>query len=179
MRPFATHAYVAWSACLCVVQNGWTDWDAVWAQTRGQANVVLDRGPNPPRDEAIVGVRLTSNPDDCKGGCKCNYKGRCAATMWPNYLGNLLTMTPIRSYLVILPYLLVTKDYQNRIMAGLGRSFPRAEPSHWGRYPYPGTSARFWLGGQCPVAAWNEENFENLTTTLCILKYIWINMWPA
>jgi len=76
-----------------------------------------------------VGVRLTSNPDDCKGGCKCNYKGRCAATMWPNYLGNLLTMTPIRSYLVILPYLLVTKDYQNRIAAGLGRIKVPPEPS--------------------------------------------------
>ena len=49
--------------------------------------------------------------------------------MWPNYLGNLLTMTPIRSYLVILPYLLVTKDYQNRIAAGLGRIKVPPEPS--------------------------------------------------
>ena len=28
----------------------------------------------------------------------------------------------------------------------------------------PGTSAGFWLGGQCPLAARGEENFENLTT---------------
>ena len=44
-----------------------------------------------------------------------------------------------------------------------------------------GTSAGFWLGGQCPLAAWEEENFENLTTKWCILKYrpIWINMWSA
>ena len=34
------------------------------------------------------------------------------------------------------------------------------------------TSAGFWLGGQCPLAAWGEEN---LTTKWCILKYIWIN----
>jgi len=43
----------------------------------------------------------------------------------------------------------------------------------------PGTSAGFWLGGQCPLAAWGEENFENLTTKWCILKYILINMWSA
>ena len=43
----------------------------------------------------------------------------------------------------------------------------------------PGTSEGFWLGGQCPLAAWGEENFENLTTKWCILKYIWINMWSA
>jgi len=42
-----------------------------------------------------------------------------------------------------------------------------------------GTSAGFWLGGQFPLAAWGEENFENLTTKWCILKYIWINMWSA
>jgi len=39
-------------------------------------------------------------------------------------------------------------------------------------------SAGFWLGGyggQCPLAAWGEENSENLTTKWCILKYIWIN----
>ena len=42
-----------------------------------------------------------------------------------------------------------------------------------------GTSAWFWLGGQCPLAAWGKENFENLTTKWCILKYIWINMWSA
>jgi len=42
-----------------------------------------------------------------------------------------------------------------------------------------GTSAGFWLGGQCPLAARGEENFENLTTKWCILKYIWINMWSA
>ena len=35
-----------------------------------------------------------------------------------------------------------------------------------------GTSAGFWLGGQCPLAARGEENFENLTTKWCILKYI-------
>jgi len=45
--------------------------------------------------------------------------------------------------------------------------------------PQSGTSAGFWLGGQCPLAAWGEENFENLTTKWCILKYIWINMWSA
>ena len=33
-------------------------------------------------------------------------------------------------------------------------------------------SAGFWLGGQCPLAACREENFENLTTKWCILKYI-------
>ena len=33
-------------------------------------------------------------------------------------------------------------------------------------------SAGFWLGGQCPLAARGEENFENLTTKWCILKYI-------
>ena len=37
----------------------------------------------------------------------------------------------------------------------------------------------FWLGDQCPLAAWGEENFENFTTKWCILKYIWINMWSA
>ena len=42
-------------------------------------------------------------------------------------------------------------------------------------YMKPGTSAGFWLGGQCPLAAWGEEIFENLTTKLCILKFIWIN----
>ena len=36
----------------------------------------------------------------------------------------------------------------------------------------PGTSAGFWLGGQCPLAAWGEENSGNLTTKWCILKYI-------
>jgi len=35
-----------------------------------------------------------------------------------------------------------------------------------------GTSAGFWLGGQCPLAAWSEGNFENLTTKWCILEYI-------
>ena len=35
-----------------------------------------------------------------------------------------------------------------------------------------GTSAGFGLGGQCPLAARGEENFENLTTKWCILKYI-------
>jgi len=44
---------------------------------------------------------------------------------------------------------------------------------------WPGTSAGFWLGRQCPVAAWGEENLENSTTKWCILKYIWINMWSA
>jgi len=39
-------------------------------------------------------------------------------------------------------------------------------------------SAGFWSGGQCPLAAWGEENFENLTTKWCIMKYIWI-MCPA
>ena len=34
------------------------------------------------------------------------------------------------------------------------------------------TSAGFWLGGQCPIATCGEENFENLTTKRCILKYI-------
>jgi len=38
----------------------------------------------------------------------------------------------------------------------------------------PGTSAGLWLGGQCPLAAWGKEKFENLTTKWCILKYIWI-----
>ena len=42
-----------------------------------------------------------------------------------------------------------------------------------------GTSAGFWLGGQCPLAARGEENFENLTTKWCILKYIWKNVWSA
>ena len=37
---------------------------------------------------------------------------------------------------------------------------------------FSGTSAGFWLGGQSPLAAWGEENFENLTTKWCILKYI-------
>jgi len=32
---------------------------------------------------------------------------------------------------------------------------------------------------QCPLAAWGEQIFENLTTKWCILKYIWINMWSA
>ena len=41
------------------------------------------------------------------------------------------------------------------------------------------TSAGFSLEGQCPLAAWSEENFENLTMKWCILKYIWINMWSA
>ena len=40
-------------------------------------------------------------------------------------------------------------------------------------------SAWLWLGGQCHLAAGGEENFENLTTKWCILKYIWINMWSA
>ena len=40
----------------------------------------------------------------------------------------------------------------------------------------PRASAGFWLGGQCPLAAWGEENFENLATKWCILKYIWINV---
>jgi len=35
-----------------------------------------------------------------------------------------------------------------------------------------GTSAGFWLGGQCPLATRGKENFENLTTKWCILKYI-------
>jgi len=43
----------------------------------------------------------------------------------------------------------------------------------------PGTSVEFWLGGQCPLATWGEENFENLTTKWCILKYIWIDMWST
>ena len=30
-------------------------------------------------------------------------------------------------------------------------------------YGSSGTSAGFWLGGQCPLAAWDEEHFENLT----------------
>jgi len=34
----------------------------------------------------------------------------------------------------------------------------------------PGTSAGFWLGGSVPPVA--RENFENLTTKWCILKYI-------
>ena len=37
---------------------------------------------------------------------------------------------------------------------------------------HAGTSAGFWLGGQCPLAAWGEDNFKNLTTKWCILKYI-------
>jgi len=40
----------------------------------------------------------------------------------------------------------------------------------------PGTSAGVWLGDQCPLAAWGEEN---LTTKWCILKYVRINMWSA
>ena len=42
------------------------------------------------------------------------------------------------------------------------------------RADWPGTSAGFWLGGQCPLAALSEEYFENLTTKWCTLKYIWI-----
>jgi len=42
-----------------------------------------------------------------------------------------------------------------------------------------GTSAGFWLGGRYPLAAWGEDNFENLTTKWCIREYIWINMWSA
>jgi len=38
-------------------------------------------------------------------------------------------------------------------------------------YTQPRTSAGFWLGGRCPLAAWGEENFENLTTKWRILKY--------
>jgi len=38
---------------------------------------------------------------------------------------------------------------------------------------------RILVGGSMPLAAWGEENFENLTTKWCILKYIWINMWSA
>jgi len=37
-----------------------------------------------------------------------------------------------------------------------------------------GGFAGFWLGGQCPLAAWGEENFENLTMKWCILKYIYV-----
>ena len=33
------------------------------------------------------------------------------------------------------------------------------------------TSEGFWLGGQCPLAAWSEKFLENLTTKWCILKY--------
>ena len=43
----------------------------------------------------------------------------------------------------------------------------------------PRASARFWLGGQCPLAAWGEENCQNLTKKWCILKYIWISVWSA
>jgi len=43
----------------------------------------------------------------------------------------------------------------------------------------PWTSAWLWLGpgSQCPLASWGEQNFENLITKWCILKYIWINTW--
>ena len=48
------------------------------------------------------------------------------------------------------------------------------------QYAWPsGTYAGFGLGGQCPLAAWGQENFEYLTTKWCILKYIWIRMWSA
>ena len=39
----------------------------------------------------------------------------------------------------------------------------------------PGTSAGFWLGGQCPLAAWDDKNLENFTMKRCILEYICIN----
>jgi len=42
-----------------------------------------------------------------------------------------------------------------------------------------GQPAGFWLGGQCPLAAWGEIFFEKLTAKWCILKYIWINMWSV
>ena len=32
--------------------------------------------------------------------------------------------------------------------------------------------AGFWLGGQCFLAAWGEDNCENLTTKWCIVMYI-------
>jgi len=35
---------------------------------------------------------------------------------------------------------------------------------------------RILVRGVSPLAAWGEENFENLTTKWCILKYIWINV---
>jgi len=38
-------------------------------------------------------------------------------------------------------------------------------------YTQPRTFAGFWLGGRCLLAAWGEENFENLTTKWRILKY--------
>ena len=44
---------------------------------------------------------------------------------------------------------------------------------------HPRASAVFWLGGSMPPCRLSEENFENLTTKWCILKYIWINMWTA
>jgi len=34
---------------------------------------------------------------------------------------------------------------------------------------------RILVRGSMPLAAWGEENCENLTTKWCILKYIWIN----
>ena len=35
-----------------------------------------------------------------------------------------------------------------------------------------GRPQEFGQGGQCPLAAWGEESFGNLTTKWCILKYI-------
>ena len=34
---------------------------------------------------------------------------------------------------------------------------------------------RILVRGSMPLAAWGEENLENLITKWCILKYIWIN----
>ena len=39
----------------------------------------------------------------------------------------------------------------------------------------PRASAGFWLGGQCPLAAWGEENFENLATKWCMHSEVYLN----
>jgi len=57
---------VAWSVGRSVchtsepLKNGWTDWDAVWAEDCGglvaPGNHVLDGRPYPPREKAILRV---------------------------------------------------------------------------------------------------------------------------
>ena len=115
--------------------------------------------------------------------------GRRAASMWLQVLLVLLrplqnlrpqsrdqpmslATLPLRSLsLTYLPVLFYQQQQAVkwfwRKVASQGVPPPKNAPPPGGPRPrriHTGTSAGFWLGGQCPLAAWTEENFENLTT---------------
>ena len=130
-----------------------------WTQPNLNHQKLKKSRPNPPQLNPTHG---STQPTDNSGHCRTAGVEQKLTTDWSGENAEFAS-------------------FSNRESCTVCSLLPTVSSSstYWSDAMPAGTSAGFWLGGQCPVAAWGEENFENSTTKWCILKYIWINMWSA